>query len=283
MARPAAANRLGTELRLARGRLRLSLDEVGRRLGLANGNFVGMVERGLRLPGDELLGRLAELYGLEPRPLLLRKLEAARGPAAELLARGPEPRHPRIRKLLLLRAGGPLDSEASRAALRAEIEARPWGLLERCAFCALGSELLDAELDSDASAPRALRGRAAQPHGRRLSPDEAEAMGDEVFGWLREVLVFWTISGDRDGGGLEELRLAGRASGEKRLPILLGAVGEAGPSVAPVAAASAATLDDLLSLLGRDGLSESDLAEIRMIVEWKRRKLGAARPAVATE
>ena len=62
---------LGSVLKQRRKQLGLTLARVGTALELANGNFVGMVERGERTPSDGKLLRLAEVLELDGREPLL--------------------------------------------------------------------------------------------------------------------------------------------------------------------------------------------------------------------
>jgi len=50
---------LSEVLRTRRKDRKLTLNEMGKRLDLANGNFIGMVERGERLPSDTKLLQMA--------------------------------------------------------------------------------------------------------------------------------------------------------------------------------------------------------------------------------
>jgi transcriptional regulator with XRE-family HTH domain len=80
---------LAAILKARRKEMGLTLGDLGSALGLANGNFFGMVERNERMPSDERLLLLAKLLGLDGREVLAMKYQQARGTAAEVLLAPP--------------------------------------------------------------------------------------------------------------------------------------------------------------------------------------------------
>lgn len=91
---------LGALLRDAREQVRLTQGQLGQRLALANGNFIGMVERDERTPSDALLRQWCAILEVDERVALQAKLSAAgRGAAANLL-NPPDARRPTLRALL---------------------------------------------------------------------------------------------------------------------------------------------------------------------------------------
>jgi transcriptional regulator with XRE-family HTH domain len=140
---------LGAAVRHARKARGLSLEQVGAALGLRNGNFVGMVERGLREPDDVRLRDWERTLGVPVAELL--RLKHARDPASPLAqALRPAPRYPWLRRALeeaapefvptlVLASWGPLE-ELAWAALAAALA--PLAPLEPGAWDALGEALL---------------------------------------------------------------------------------------------------------------------------------------------
>lgn len=128
---PAAVG-LGQAIRTARQELGLSQEQVGAALDLANGNFVGMVERGLREPEDHRLPAWAALLGLDADTLMELKYTGRPGaPLARVLE--PAPRHPVLRKAILATE---LDHELRRSVLR-----EAWGPLERLLWAAIAEAM----------------------------------------------------------------------------------------------------------------------------------------------
>lgn len=93
--------RLSTVLRERRHEKGLTLSDVGAELGLANGNFVGMVERGERVPSDTKLLEWARVLELDDRELLELKYREQPDSAVVALFGAARPDLPYVREFLL--------------------------------------------------------------------------------------------------------------------------------------------------------------------------------------
>jgi transcriptional regulator with XRE-family HTH domain len=175
--------------RLDRG---LTLNEMGKRLQLANGNFIGMVERGERLPSDAKLLDMAKVLELDGRELLALKYRQIPDSAVHQLFSPPEPRHKHIRRLLLT------------TCTSGEEMAREFGLsektaLERIVFGYLVDFVLtDAVLDSREFAT--LRKRLVDLGRRRARDPEVsfdswwfEEEGEAFIAFARRQFVGWSL------------------------------------------------------------------------------------------
>lgn len=152
--RPTAPS-LGRTLRDARQSRGWSQAELGGRLSLTNGNFVGMVERDERTPSDELLAEWADALGLPLRPLLSQKLSSAGRGAAAAALRLPEARFPRLRAWIC----GLFDGDRGVVdAVRLEAD----GVLEQHLRAAVLRHDVIPHLRSVPGAPPALRRLAAE-------------------------------------------------------------------------------------------------------------------------
>jgi len=171
---------LSAALKAGRHGLHMTLADVGAALGLANGNFVGMVERGERTPSDEKLLHFARVLGLEARELLAMKYKGSHPAAFDVLLKAPRPRFPRLRKLLLSSCELP-------EAVAEEFDRAAYGLVEHLVFRALLDHILLPALEADRYAPRRLRERIAAH--RELHPDEPIAT--DTFEEEAETFIPW--------------------------------------------------------------------------------------------
>jgi len=267
---PPATPSLGERLKIQRGLLRMTLAQVGERVGLANGNFVGMVERGERTPSDELMLRLADVLDLPGKELLTLKYAASPRSEVRRLLAPEEPTYPRLRRLLLGTCLTPSIAEA-------EFSLGPRPLLERWVWQVLMDHLVIPGLDSDRFAPKRLRDHLAA-HQRRLRrepdavliPDWFEQEADLLGPWARARFEGWSVDLDR-------LTITVRHSlspGDETTASLSG-------SVAPGPTAPAPSGEDVPDLLLAAGLGEDDVDEILTLIELKRRR--RARQAAAAK
>lgn len=248
---------LGDLLKTRRKERRLTLSDVGAALGLANGNFIGMVERGERMPSDDRLLQVADVLELDGRELLAMKYAATHGAAAEVLLAPPEPELPRLRKLLLERCERPEVME--REFVRGERTA-----IERVVFGALLEYVVLPGLEGDRYAPRRLRDRVTKH--RRRNPDEPtdpwwfEEEAELFVPWLRSQFVGWdldlptltvTIRHSDSGTDQSTIPLVDR---ELRARML----------------ANVESRPTLAQMLSAEGLSEPDVGEILEMVEFKK-------------
>ncbi|MCP4871285.1 MAG: helix-turn-helix transcriptional regulator [Proteobacteria bacterium] len=248
---------LGDLLKKRRKERRLTLSDVGAALGLANGNFIGMVERGERMPSDDRLLQVADVLELDGRELLAMKYAATHGAAAEVLLAPPEPELPRMRKLLLECCDRPkvMDREFARGERTA---------IERVVFGALLEYVILPGLDSDRYAPRRLRDRVNKH--RRKNPDDPmdpwwfEEEAELFVPWLRSQFVGWdldlptltvTIRHTDEGKDQSTIPLVDRELRSRMLASV-----DAAPTLA--------------QLLAAEGLSEADVSEILELVEFKK-------------
>lgn len=264
---------LGEMLKEQRGRLGLTLAQVGEALGLVNGNFVGMVERGERMPADERLLELARVLHMDGRALLAMKYEETRGPTAGRLLAPPDPKHPRLRRLLLATCSNAPEMEL-------EFARGDYTAIERVVYQALLEYVVLPGIEADRGAPRDLRDRLAR-HKRRQPGDPGDPWTIEeeahlFVPWVRQQFVSWSfdlptltisIRHSPDPGDVSTVPLIDRELRQRML-----AATEAGPaaplpSPAPAAAAAPRTLAEVLA---EDGLAQPDVAEILELVEFKK-------------
>lgn len=250
-------NKLGPLLKSRRRELRLTLAQVGAALGLANGNFIGMVERGERLPSDERLLELASVLRLDGREILAMKFRDARGDAvARVLLEPPRAELPRIRRLLLATCENP-------TVMRPELERGERTAIERIVFQTLLDYALIPALREDRQGPRALRDRVlkALRKGQELDPWWFEEEAESFLPWSRAAFVSWSLDlptltvhvrHSRDGEDVSSVPLVDR---ELRERMLAGA------------GAGAGSLEDALRA---EGLSDGDVEEILALVDFKK-------------
>jgi len=261
---------LSKTLKEARQGLRLTLADVGAALGLANGNFVGMVERGERSPSDEKLLALAEVLGLDGRRLLGMKYKGSHPAAFDVLLQPPPPRYPRLRRLMLTTCENP-------DAMNAEFAHAACGLVETIVFRALLEHILAPALSADPYAPRRLRERIAEQHetnpGQAISAATLEAEAETFIPWAKGELpmLSWRLDP-------LELRLHLSRGPEPNQCFQLSLCRPTDESEATVADSSEATdpasgSDSTASLgetLARQGLGSDAVREILDLIEWKK-------------
>jgi transcriptional regulator with XRE-family HTH domain len=257
---------LAAVLKARRKEMGLTLGDLGAALGLANGNFFGMVERNERMPSDERLLLLAKLLGLDGRELLAMKYQQARGTAAKVLLAPPPPQLPRLRRLLI----GCCENKEEMAS---EFALGERSALERVVLQALLEYVFLPALSSDRYAPKGVRDRV-RSHQRR-SPGEhvdpwiLEEEAESFAPWAREQLVSWSfdvpnltlrIRHSDSPGDLSTIPLVDRELRRR----MMASVEDVAAAPAPPVAVS------LGELLADKGLSESDVEEILELVEFKK-------------
>ena len=266
---------LGTVLKDARKSLGLTLAQVGAALDLANGNFVGMVERGERMPSDPKLVQLAKVLELDGRRLLALKYESSRGSAVPAMLKPPAAELPRLRRLFL-------DTCVGRAEMERELSRGERTALERVIFQALHEYVFGPSLEADRHAPKRLKRKLAAFAKRRKSnpllevdPWWFEEEAAEFAPWAREQFVSWSfdlttltlrIRHSQEDGDVSTLPLV---PGELRDRMLLSVEEEArrqamGPP------------PDLAALLRAEGLLEDDVEEILAVVALKKARASRA-------
>jgi len=244
----------------------LTLGDLGAALGLANGNFFGMVERNERMPSDERLLLLANLLGLNGRELLALKYQQARGAAAKVLLAPPPPQFPRLRRLLL----GLCENKDEMAT---EFALGERTALERVVLQALLEYVFLPSLGSDRNAPKIVRERV-RAHQRKspadhLDPWILEEEAELFVAWARSQLKSWSFDVPnltlriRHSDGPEDVSTVPLVDRELRIR-MMASVGE---STAPRSSERAPSLAELLT---DEGLSEADVREILELVEFKR-------------
>jgi transcriptional regulator with XRE-family HTH domain len=259
-------NRLGSQLKSARKERRLTLADVGAALGLANGNFIGMVERGERMPSDERLLQLADILELDGRELMALKYAATRQEAAEVLLAPPEPELPRMRKLML----GSCDNAT---AMRAEFERGERTALERVVWRALLEYVVLPAFDADRYAPRRLRDRVQRE--RKKKP--VDALDAWWFEEEAESFVPWAL-GQFQGWRFDlptltlHIRHSDSPSDVSSIPLMDREL-RARMLQAVVPEPKAPTLAELLRA---EGLSDGDVDEILDLVEFKKMRASRA-------
>ena len=267
---------LGELLKQRRKERRLTLVQVGADLGLVNGNFIGMVERGERMPSDERLLQMAEILELDGRVLLGMKYAATHGAAAEMLLAPPEPLHPRLRRLLLATCSNAEE-------MGQEFGRGEWTAIERVVHQALLEYVVLPGLEIDRYAPRRLRDRVSKHRKRHpvepVDPWILEEEAETFVPWARDQFVSWSldvptltisIRHSQDEGDVSTVPLIDRELRQRMLA-------STRPEVAP-APAPPSTARTLAELLADEGLSDEDVAEVMNTVEFKK-KLRASRSA----
>ena len=181
--------KLGTVLKERRRELRLTLAQLGASLGLANGNFIGMVERGERMPSDERLLEIAKVLRLDGRELLAAKFRDARSATvARVLLEPPAAEMPRLRRLLLSTCDNLHE-------MRPEFERGERTAIERIVFQTLLDYALLPALQEDRQAPRRLRDRVLKAIRRDqdLDPWWFEEEAEAFLPWARGRFVSWGL------------------------------------------------------------------------------------------
>jgi transcriptional regulator with XRE-family HTH domain len=252
----------------------MTLADVGGALGLANGNFVGMVERGERTPSDEKLLHLARVLQLDARKLLALKYEGSHPAAFDVLLAAPRPRFPRLRKLLLASCENP-------GPMAAEFDTAAYGLLEHLVFHALLDRVLLPGLQGDPYAPRRLRERILAH--RELHPDEPmataafEEEAETFIPWVRGELPMLSWKLDPT-----ELRLyVSRGGGDKGdwSFSLKGRDAPPAGTSSPQSGARAAASSGgprgpgLREQLRELGLGPEEVKEVLDLIEWKKARI----------
>ena len=258
---------LGEVLKQRRKERRMTLVQVGSALGLVNGNFIGMVERGERMPSDDRLLEVARVLELDGRSLLAMKYAATHGAAAEVLLAPPEPLHPRMRRLLLATC-------ANADEMGQEFARGEWTAIERVVYQAILEYVVFPGLDIDRYAPRRLRERLSKHRKRHpeqpIDPWVLEEEAETFVPWARDQFVSWSldvptltisIRHSDDEGDVSTVPLVDR---ELRQRMLATTRPEASP------AATAADSPTLADLLAAEGLPPEDVNEILELVEFKK-------------
>ncbi len=251
--------------RLAKG---LTLNEMGKALQLANGNFIGMVERGERLPSDAKLLDMAKVLELDGRELLALKYRQIPDSAVHQLFSPPEPRHKHIRRMLLATC-------TNRDEMAREFNLGEKTTLERIVFGYLVDFVLLDALQDSRELPT-LRKRMAEFARRRTRDPEAtfdawwfeeeadafvEFAGRQFVGWSLDLLeLTLTIqhsqsATDRSVIPLIDVELRDR---------LIHSVGREVATRTGIHPSP--TLEDLLRAAG---LAEDDVEEILALVAFK--------------
>ncbi len=270
-----ARTTLSEVLRSRRLEKKLTLNDLGRALDLANGNFIGMVERGERLPSDAKLLDMARALDLDGRQLLALKYKEMPDSAVHQLFSPPAPQHPTIRRLLLRTCD-------NRREMEREFSLGEKTALERIVFgYLLDFVLLDAVVDSR-ELP-VLRKRLLEMERRRNKDpettydpwwfeEEGEAFVDfgsrQFAGWRLDLLELTLVirhtesPTDRSTIPLIDIELRER---------LVHSVGR--EVAARHGLARVPTLEDSLRA---EGLDEDDVAEILALIEIKKARRSRA-------
>lgn len=260
---------LSEVLRTRRKDRKLTLNEMGKRLNLANGNFIGMVERGERLPSDTKLLEMAEVLDLDSRELLELKYREIPDSAVHQLFSSPKPLHPQIRRTLL-------ETCLERETMEREFNRSDETALERIVFGYLVDfVLLDAVIDSRVMPT--LRKRLLDYERRRAKDPEVafdpwwfEEENDTFVTFAREQFVGWTLD-------LLELTLTIHHSksptDRSTIPLIDVEIRDrliqsVGHEVATRKGIH--RLPSLEDLLRAEGLDDDDIAEIMAIVQLKK-------------
>jgi transcriptional regulator with XRE-family HTH domain len=262
---------LGEALKAARKASKMTLSEVGAGLGLANGNFVGMVERGERTPSDEKLLDFARLLSLDARELLAMKYQGSHPAAFDVLLRPPRPLYPRLRRLLLSSCENP-------EVMAPEFENSEQGLLEHLVFRTLLDHILLPALARDRYAPRRLRERMAahrelREEGQPLPTSLFEEQAETFIPWVRGELPM--LSWRLDPIGLEFSFSRGQKDDEAWSISLCGA----DLLVTPIHGGRSEKTRSrpgngqglgLRDLVADEGLDPDEVSEVLDLIEWKK-------------
>ena len=260
---------LAEVLRVRRMAKQLTLNEMGKRLNLANGNFIGMIERGERLPSDAKLLEIAEVLDLDGRELVALKYRQIPDSAVHQLFSPPEPRHKHVRRLLLATCD-------NREEMEREFSLGEKTALERIVFSyLLDFVLLDAILEGREMPT--LRKRLAEFARRRERDPEAtfdtwwfEEEEQTFFEFGRRQFEGWSLN-------LLELTLTIQHSDSPTdrslIPLIDVEVRDrlihsVGREVA--ARKGLHPLPSLEDVLRAEGLGEADVEEIVALVEFKK-------------
>ena len=263
-------------LRRQRQHKKLTLNELGKRLHLANGNFIGMVERGERMPSDGRLLELAEALELDGKELLALKYQEIPDSAVHHLFSPPAPLHPTIRRMLL-------ETCHNRDEMERELGLGEKTALEHIVFGYLMDFVLHDALTESRKMPT-LRKRLLELERRRVKdPDAAvdpwwfEEEGDTFERFARAQFVGWSLD-------LAELMLriqhSDSPTDRSEIPLidaelrdrLIQSVGR------QVASRSGLhQLPTLEDLLRAEGLGDEDVEEILAIVAVKKARRQRAR------
>ncbi len=260
---------LSEVLRTRRQEKKLTLNEMGKRLNLANGNFIGMVERGERLPSDTKLLELADVLELDGKELLALKYREIPDSAVHQLFSAPKPLHPSTRRMLLATC-------QNREVMQREFGISEKSTLERIVFgYLLDFVLLDAVVDSKVMPTLRKRlidfeRRRAKNHDATFDPWWFEEEGETFVAFAREQFVGWSLD-------MLELTLAIQHSSSPTdrsvIPLidvdlrdrLIQSVGREVASRTGLHRVP--TLGDQLRA---EGLDEADVEEILALVEFKK-------------
>lgn len=267
---------LAEALRRQRQDKKLTLNELGKKLQLANGNFIGMVERGERMPSDARLLELAEALEMDGKELLALKYQEIPDSAVHHLFSPPAPMHPTIRRMLL-------ETCIDRDEMERELGFGEKTALERIVFgYLLDFVLLDAVLDSREMPTLRKRladhvKRKAKDPDAKLDPWWFEEEGDTFVAFSTRQFVGWTLD-------LPSLTLTIRHSDSptdrSEIPLidvelrdrLIQSVGQ------QVASRSGLhQLPTLEDLLHAEGLDDADVEEILALVAVKKSRHRRAR------
>ncbi len=183
---------LSEVIRSRRLEKKLTLNEMGKLLQLANGNFIGMVERGERLPSDSKLLELARVLDLDGREMLTLKYKQIPESAVHQMFSAPAPEHPNIRRLLV-------ETCANRQEMEREFSLSEKTALERIVFgYLLDFVLLDAIVESKKMPT--LRKRMREYERKRERDPEStfdpwwfEEEGDTFVSFAAQQFVHWSL------------------------------------------------------------------------------------------
>ena len=261
---------LSATLKAARKASKMTLSDVGAGLGLANGNFVGMVERGERTPSDEKLLDLARLLSLDPRDLLAMKYQGSHPAAFDVLLTPARPLYPRLRRLLL-------SSCENRDTMTPEFESSEHGLMEHLVFRTLLDHILLPALAKDRYAPRRLRERMAVHRelreGQPLPTSLFEEQAETFMPWVRGELPM--LSWRLDPISLTFSFSKGQGDDEAWSISLCGADLHPDSGHTARTKKNRSTLDNgqapgLRELIAEDGLEPEEVSEVLDLIEWKK-------------
>lgn len=267
---PSDHTSLGARIREARLLLGLTLAQVGDQLGLANGNFVGMVERGERNPSDDTVMALADVLKVPSRELLTLKYAGSSRSKVGTLLEPEEPRYARLRRFMLGTCQAP-------SVIASEFSRGRHTTLERLIWRVLLDHLVIPQVDSDGFAPRRLREYVASWR-RRQRRDPSTQLDAAWFEREAELFVPWARSrfegwtADLDALTVTLVRTA--AADDREVLSLVPPTGDVTPG-------PSAPTPDLASLLIAEGLHADDVDEIVTLVDLKKRR--RARAAASNE
>lgn len=242
----------------------MTLAEVGERLDLANGNFIGMVERGERVPSDEKLIALADALDLSSRELIRLKYANQPRSAVRHLMQPPPPRYPYLRRRLL-------ELCSNRDELEAEIIRGEFGTLEALLIHHIYDHVAAEDLQNDKSIRPGLRRRLEQLERRkRRRPEAPDPWWFEEEGLAGAEALTRRIGGWSFDRASMTLTLLGHShSGSSwTIPLLDRSLRGEGPPGADPGAGSNEPMN-LEYALRQRGLGDDDVDELLTLVEWK--------------